>query len=233
MSLQPNDLEVISQSLLTQAELLSSAAMIQATGKKSDRDSAVYQILRRTAELVRGAGSLGRDKNPVTLSIVARAILENLILLLWVEMSDKNARELNEAGTAELARVVRINLESGKAEICNRHTGQDATAELLASERFKNLPKRKSVANRAEEGGIVDLYNIFYRSLSMETHGHEVCAANGENGNVLAIMHMQGVGALGKAIGHAGVRWLLHRERTDNETLRTLLGLPGSPNQSS
>lgn len=233
MAQQSNDLELLSQYLLTQAELLSSAATIPVNGETSDRDGAVYQVLERCAELVRGAGSLGRDKNAVTLGIVARAILENLILLLWVEISDANAREFSEAGLAELARVVRINLESGKAKIRNRHTGQDATAEFLASERFNNLPKRKSVASRAEEAGVADLYNIFYRSLSMETHGHEVDKANGEDANVLAIMHMQGVGALSKAIGHAGVRWLLHRERTDNETLRTLLGfLENSPDRS-
>lgn len=228
MSLQPDDLEFLSQSLLTQAELLSSAAVMQAPGERSNRDGAVCQILGRSSELVRGAGSLGRDRNSVTIGIVARAILENLILLLWVEISDDNAREHNDAGTAELARVARINLESGKAKIRNRHTGQDATTDFLASERFKNLPKRKSVANRAEEAGVADLYNIFYRFMSMETHGHDLGVANGEDGDAIAIMHMQGAGGLGKAIGHVGVRWLLHRERTDDETLRMLLGLPGS-----
>jgi hypothetical protein len=224
MLLQPDNSELIYQSLMTQAGLLASAATIDATGDKHGRDKLIQQILGRSAELMRGAGSLGRDKNPITLGIVARAILENLILILWVVISEENAREQDDAGVAELARLARINLESGKAMIRDRDTGLDATAEFFASERFKNLPKRKNVVTRAEEAGVADLYNIFYRFLSMEMHGHEVGKGDGDD-DAAEIIHMQGIGALGQAIGHAGVRWLLHRERTDNETLRILLGL--------
>jgi hypothetical protein len=180
--------------------------------------------LGRCAELTRGAGVLGRERNPVALSILARAVLEDLILILWVTISDTNATELKEAGIAELARMARINLETGKLKIMNRQTGEDATSEFLESERFKNLPKRKSVASRAEDAGVTDLYNIFYRFLSLDTHGHETGRDKSEDTTGQVVMQMQGIGALSKAVGHAGTRWLLHRERTDNETLRMLLG---------
>ncbi|RYF09648.1 MAG: hypothetical protein EOO42_23660 [Flavobacteriales bacterium] len=37
--------------------------------------------------------------------------------------------------------------------------------------------------------------------------------------------HLQGIGAIGRAIGQAGVWWLLHRSWPDNEAIRDTLGL--------
>jgi hypothetical protein len=71
---------------------------------------------------------------------------------------------------------------------------------------------------------VEDLYNIFYRALSLEVHGHQMDSPEISN-EELAVMHMQGIGALSRATGHSGVRWLIHRDRTDNETLRKILGL--------
>jgi hypothetical protein len=222
---QPDNPELLSQSLITQSQILSAAASIQCNGEITKRDEPVRQLIARSAELVRGAASLGKDKNAVALGILARAILENLIVLLWVQVSELNAKELSETGVVELSRVARINLESGNAKIRNRENGQDVTEEFLAAGRFKNLPKRKSVASQAEEAGVEDLYNIFYRFLSLEMHGHETSSSQENGANELPVIHMHGIGALSKAVGHAGVRWLLHRERTDNETLREILGL--------
>lgn len=227
MSEQPNELQVLAQSLQFDARLLSSAASMKGDGEKNDRDQPVQQILGRCAELARGAASLGKESNAVALVILARAILENLILLLWVEISDANAREFSQAKVAELARVARINLESGKLKVMNRQTGEDATEQFLASGRFKKLPKRKSVVSQAEEAGVADLYNVFYRFLSIDTHGHEISRADGKYASELAVIYAHTIGAFCKAAGHAGTRWLARRERTDNETLRTLLGLAG------
>ena len=223
MSSGENNAQPLAESLQTRANMMAAAAKMPATGAEQKRDVAVRRILGRSAELMRGAASLGRDRNPVTLGIVARVVLEDLIQLLWVEISDSNAEAFEQAAKVELTRVARINLESRRAKIRNRHTGEDVTAEFLKSDRFKNLPKRKSVADRAEEAGVTDLYNVFYRFLSMETHGHDLSGSR--DIDAAAVMHMQGIGALGKAVGHAGVRWLVHRERTDNETLRVLLGI--------
>lgn len=227
------ELERFAYSLGEHARTLAAAALIEASGGRAATDDAVRQMLRRASELMRGAAALGKDANPVTLGVVARAILENLIMLLWVQVSEANASALRQSALAELARVARVNLESGKAQILNRETGEDATADFLATDRFKNLGRRMSVEARAKEAGVEDLYNIFYRSLSLEMHGHSPDSHEAEDARDLAVMHMQGIGALGTASGHAGVRWLLHRERTDNETLRALLGLSDrSPNRS-
>lgn len=186
-------------------------------------DAAIREMLSRSAELVRGAALLGSDGNITALEVVARVLLENLILILWVQVDATYPDQLKQAAVAELARMARVNLTAGKARILNRETGEDATTEFLASDRFKKLPRRMSVEDRAKQADVEDLYNIFYRSLSMGVHGHRL--GESESAVDLAAMHMQGVGAIALATGHSGVRWLVHRQRTDNETLRRLLGL--------
>jgi hypothetical protein len=106
----------------------------------------------------------------------------------------------------------------------NRETGEDATIEVLKSDQFKNLPKRQSIETRAREAGVEDLYTVFYRFMSLDTHGlghHE----KGDKAESLTLIQLEGIGALATAPGHAGARWLLHKQRTDNESLRSVLGL--------
>lgn len=211
-------------SLHTHAQNLAVAASMD-TGptEPSEIDEPVREILMRSSELVRGAACLGQDENATCLGVIARSLLESFISILWVQIDPAHASQLKQAAVAELARLTRLNVEAGKARFLNRVTGEDATAALLASERFQNLPRRMSVEARAKQAGIEDLYSVFYRALSMEVHGHKL--GRPDHQGELAFVHMQGIGAIANASGHAGVRWLLHRQRTDNETLRNLLGL--------
>ena len=223
MDAAPDQADLVA-SLKKHAEVLAAAASMNANGDApTDMDAAVREMLSRSSELLRGAASLGNDGNPIALEVIGRALLENLITILWVQVDAAHPDHLSKAAVAELARMARVNLKAGKARIINRETGEDSTAEFLASDRFKNLPRRMSVEDRAKQAGVEDLYNIFYRSLSMGVHGHSL--GGGDTSLELTVMHMQGVGAIALATGHSGVRWLVHRERTDNETLRKLLGL--------
>jgi hypothetical protein len=219
-------------SLAKHAEVLGASALMKAPEEVRRQDVPVREMLQRASDLVRGAAALGEQCNPGALGVLARATLENLILLLWVQVDEKNAAELNEASLSELARIARINLEKGKARILNRETGEDATAEFLGSDRFKNLKKRTSVETRANEAGVEDLYTVFYRFMSLDMHGLGL-SQPGQSRETMAIIQMQGIGALALASGHVGVKWLIHRTRTDNETLRELLGIGRRPDSSS
>jgi hypothetical protein len=216
--------EDYAKGLSDHAERLAFTATLDGAGKSCARDDQVRKILARAAELVRGASALGRDRNAVALGVLARTIVESLILLLWVEISEENALHQSKAGLAELTRVARVNMEQGTLKVWNRKTGQDATAEFLKSDRFKGLTKSKKVVDMAKEAGVEHLYDVLYRVQSMATHGHEFGAEGADQDSAL-IVEMQAIGAMIKAIGHAGIRWLLNRERTDNESLRTVLGI--------
>lgn len=118
-----------------------------------------------------------------------------------------------------------INLQDGIARVFNASTGTNVTEEILASGYFDNLPRRISVEACAKECNVIDLYNIFYRFLSLDTHGHGEVLTEGYDETTLTIVHLQGIEGLLKGIERVGIVWLDGRRRPDNEELRCILGL--------
>jgi len=151
-------------------------------------------------------------------------MVESLILILWVCVSEDNAIQQSHAGLAEFTRVARINLEQGHLKIHNRENGEDATAEFLKTDRFKNLTKQKKVIDQATEAGVEDLCQVFYRFMSLATDGHDMIG-NDEDPEAGLIVDLQAIGAMCKGVGNVGENWLLGRVRTDNEALRQVLGI--------
>jgi len=213
------------QSLHEQVPRLIAASEIEAIGPADPRDALVRQQLRRAAELVRGTAALGSDQNPACLGILARCLLEQLITTLWAIRSLENAEAHHGSAKAELAKAFKINLKAGKAKVKNKHTGEDVSAEFLESEQMKNIPKRKSVEEQARAADVLDLYTVFYRFMSLETHGRQSAPAESSAVALLCEVHLQSIGAISRAIGQACVWWLLHRSWPDNESIRTVLGL--------
>lgn len=212
-------------SLHQQVDLLNAASEIEAAGQADMRDEIARQHIRRAAELVRGAAALGAIQNANCLGILGRCLLEQLITALWTIRSLENAQAHQSAAKAELAKAFKINLKAGTAKIKNRHTGEDATAEFLESEKMKYIPKRKGVEELAKEADVSDLYTVFYRFMSLETHGHNSDLTTDSDPTALSKMQLQGIGAISRAIGQACVYWLLHRSWPDNESIRDVLGL--------
>ncbi|HSI44491.1 MAG TPA: DUF5677 domain-containing protein [Methylotenera sp.] len=217
-------LDELVRSLHEQVAVLIAASEMEATGPADLRDELVRKHLYRAAELVRGAAALGAIQNAACLGILGRCLLEQLITVLWAIRSLKNAETHQNTSKAELAKALKINLNAGKAKIINRHTGEDATADFLETDKMKNIPKRKSIEELAKEADVLDLYTVFYRFMSLETHGHHGDAKDGSDASTLTTIHLQGIGAISRAIGQACVWWLLHRSWPDNESIREVLG---------
>jgi hypothetical protein len=224
MTSMPPKLEELTQSMHEQVSLLLSAAGIEATGTPDLRDELAREHLRRATELVRGAAALGANLNPMCLGMLSRPLLEQLINLLWSIRSLENAEAHQASSKAALAKAFRINLEKDKAKVRSKITGEDATAEFVESDAMKKIPKQKNVEEKAKEADVLDLYTVFYRFLSLDTHGHRI---NSEeiSAESLSVIHLQGIGAISRAIGQASVWWLLHRGWPDNESIRNILGL--------
>ena len=225
MTTATSSLDELVRSLHQQVALLTAASEIEATGHGDLRDDLARQHLCRAAELVRGAAALGAIQNAACLGILGRCLLEQLITALWAIRSLENARTHQNTAKTELTKALKINLTAGKAKIKNRHTGEDATTEFLETEQMKNIPKRKSVEELAKEADVSDLYTVFYRFMSLETHGHHGQLKDDSDANAQNEMHLQGIGAISRAIGQACVWWLLHRSWPDNESIRDVLGL--------
>ena len=212
------------EGLVEHAKRLAVVASWEGKGEACARDVEVKQIVGRCAELVRGASALAAQKNQVAVAVIGRTMVESLILILWVCVSEENAIQQSQAGLAEFTRVARINLEQGHLKIRNRENGEDATAEFLKTDKFKNLPKQKKVIDQATEAGVEDLYQVFYRFMSLATHGHDMIG-NDEDPEAGLIVDLQAIGAMCKGVGNVGENWLLGRVRTDNEALRQVLGI--------
>jgi hypothetical protein len=212
--------------LAEHAKRLAFVATLKGEGEACARDVEVRKVASRCAELVRGASALGAQNNSIALAVIGRSLVESLILILWVCVSEENAIHQSQAGLAEFTRVARINLEQGKLKIRSRATGADETAEFLKSDKFRKLPAPKKVIDQATEAGVEDLYQVFYRFMSLATHGHDM-VSDEEDPDAGLIVDLQAIGAMCVAIGHVSMKWLLGRVRTDNESLRQVLGIGG------
>lgn len=225
MSIPPSETDDLVQSLKTQATLLIASSELQVVGLPDPRDEFVRHQLRRAAELIRGAAALGAAENSACLGILSRCLLEQLITVLWGIRSVENAESQIGAGPAELAKALRMNLKAGTAKIFDRRTGEEATESYLESEQTKQSRRRKSVEDQAKEADVLDLYTVFYRFLSLETHGHNEITTDKADITALCVSHLQGMGGISRAIGQACIWWLMHRHWPDNESLRDVLGL--------
>ncbi len=210
--------------LAEHAKRLAVVASWEGKGEACARDVEVRKISGRCAELVRGASALGAQNNSVAVAVIGRTMVESLILILWVCVSEDNAIHQSQAGLAEFTKAARINMQNGNLKIRDRESGGDATAEFLQKDRFKKLPKQKKVIELATEAGVEDLYQVFYRFMSLATHGHDMMGSD-EDPEAGLIVDLQAIGAMSRAVGHVGVKWLLGRVRTDNEALREVLGI--------
>lgn len=218
-------LNEIIQSLHEQVALLASAAQIEPPERADLRDELVRNQLLRAAEILRGAAVLGSAQNAICLGIVSRSLLELLISSLWLVRSIENASAHQSAAKAELAKALRLNLEAGKAKIKERATGKDVTVEFLDTEQMKKPARRLSVEQQAKEADVLDIYTVFYRFMSLETHGHSESPQSASDIRELCEVHLQGIGAVSRAIGQVCVWWLMHRSWPDNESIREVLGL--------
>lgn len=225
MTTAKTTIDKLVDSLHEEAALLIAASEVKAAGQADVRDEFARRQLGRAAELVRGSAALGANHNAACLGILGRCLVEQLITVLWAVRSIENAQSHQSSAKAELAKALKSNLKAGKAKIKNRHTGADATAEFLETDQMKSIPKRKSVEALAREADVSDLYTVFYRFMSLDTHGHHGALKNDADATSLCEMHLQGIGAISRAIGQACVWWLLHRSWPDNESIRNVLGL--------
>lgn len=210
--------------LAEHAKRLETVSVVVGAGEPCARDVEVKKIAARCSELVRGASALGVQENGIALAVIGRTMVENLILILWVCVSEENATHQSQAGLAEFTRVARINLEQGKLKIRNRETGEDATAEFPKTDRFKKLPVPKKVIDQAAEAGVEDLYQVFYRFMSLATHGHDMIG-NEEDPAAGLMVDLQTIGVISVGVGFVATKWLLCRTRTDGHSLRMVLGI--------
>jgi hypothetical protein len=208
---------------LQAAMLLEAAEFDPKSDDEPERDRYCRLVLLRTSDLIGTCSLFVEGSHAVAGQIIMRSMLEDLIRILWATLEKTNAEHLMALGLDEQKRALSANLQGGTAQITDSD-GNDHSHQFLRSGRLSASVKKKSVESMAQEAGAIGLYNMFYRFTSLQTHGNMLDEPRRSDPlDVSAIL--SGAGAISKATGHVGIRWLLGRERPSNKELQALLGV--------
>ncbi|MCT7357997.1 DUF5677 domain-containing protein [Thalassolituus pacificus] len=189
----------------------------------SEIDKPVRNVLLRGSEIIRGGADLGKTKNPTALGIITRQLVELLISLQWIISSPERAEKYSDFSLNELDRVAQIVMNDGLLSVKAREDGTDVTKEFLAKR--EKAKKGVSIEQQARESDLIHIYQVLYRFMSLDTHGKSETIVDPEESLEATLVQLQTIGAISQAFGHIAILWLMHRQKTDNETIRELLGL--------
>jgi hypothetical protein len=189
----------------------------------SEIDKPVRNVLLRGSEIIRGGADLGKTKNPIALGIITRQLVELLISLQWIISSPERAKKYSDFSLNELDRVAQILMNDGLLSVKAREDGSDVTKEFLATR--EKAKKGVSIEQQARESDLFHIYQVLYRVMSLDTHGKSETIVDPEESLEATLVQLQTIGAISQAFGHIAILWLMHRQKTDNETIRDLLGL--------
>jgi len=215
-------LKEICENLSTHSKMLAQSSEDKWSDSSSPVDEPVRRILLRGSEIIRGATNLGLSENPTALGILSRQLLELFISLHWVISDPERAARYAEFPTNELDRLAQMAMKDGLLSVKSKEDGADVTNDFLST---RNKPKKGvSIEQQARESGILDLYQILYRFMSLETHGKSETVVNPAERSEVTLEHLQTIGAISQVFGHTAILWLLHRQKITNEKVRELLG---------
>jgi hypothetical protein len=107
--------------------------------------------------------------------VLDRALYETLLWSMSATRSRARAEAFQKETEAELLTLVRANLRAGTAQMRDRQTGDDRTAEFLDSEemRASATRKRMTVADLAKSVGLGRVHTMTYGIKSLPAHGRD------------------------------------------------------------
>lgn len=135
------------------------------------RENTLIFCLSRATDTAKGCLLVAESQLAVSLGILTRGLLENLLWTYWVAQSNENAQTYQHLGTNELKRIVKKNLDKGYGTVIDKQTQQNRSQEFLQSPKMKSILRRKNIEDIAKETGLERLYTQMYGSMSMEVHG--------------------------------------------------------------
>lgn len=220
------NIDLIAKDLVFRSHAMAAGSKIDATDKNHlEIDSVVRQILNSGSQLMKSCASLAHGTHELALNTLLRSIIEIVIKTHWVTLSQDNAVLLQNAGKEQLKTVAKINLKNEKFRVVDKF-GNNHSKSFLANDLLDKKSKIPSIETMASKCGLSDIYNIFYRFLSIYTHVNELNHnTDYSNTKHSSIEILKCVGLFSILLGHLGVRWLVHRNRPNNEEIRALLGL--------
>jgi hypothetical protein len=118
--------------LQTQTEELKSRIALQAyTNASGEQGKILGYFLRRTLQMSEASYLVCRARLGTPLFALMRILCEDLFLLFWVSLSEKDAAEYLSTIESEAVRFVRIMLENRRGKVRHKTTHEDKTGEVL------------------------------------------------------------------------------------------------------
>ena len=225
MTEQSNQICVLERSTQVFATKLEQISVLIPSGGEHDaRDDSVRAMIKRESHLASACATLAPTLNNVAVMILARALLENLITLVWVIDKPDNPENLRIEKLNQMRQAARKNMKQGLLKILKRPYKLDCTNDFLNRPEFIKIAKRKTVEQRAKESDFHDIYSVFYSFLSMELHGYSILDPE-EPPSTVMCENLQCIGAFLNCSVLVAESWLSFRRRPSNEQLREALGL--------
>ena len=219
------EINKICENLKIHSQALKQSSTERFSEESSEIDKPVRSVLLRGAEIIRGCADFGYTKNPTALGIITRQLVELFISLQWIISAPERAKKYSTFALNELERVAKIVMKDGLLSVKSYEDNADLTEEFL-TKREKSI-KGISIEQQAREADLFHIYQVLYRFMSLDTHGKTETKVNPEESLEATIVQLQTIGAISQAFGHVAILWLMHRQKTDNEKIRELLGLNG------
>lgn len=157
--------------LQTQIGQLEARLRLATDANASGQQHKIFRhFLTRTLELSKASKLVARAKLGTPLVVLKRVLCEDLFLACWVSQSEANAAEYSSAADSEALKFLRMMLERNRGTIRHRVSGEDKTNEIR-SQLNTSKCNRVHIEQLAMELGLGKLYDLLYRSSSMEVHG--------------------------------------------------------------
>jgi hypothetical protein len=188
------------------------------------RENALVYCLARAIDLTEACLFCSERYLSASLQVIARGILETMIISCWVQLSDENAIEYKDLSGHELKRIVRKNLLAGYASIKHRETGDNVTSAILESDLFSEIPARKRIESLAEESGLGKIYSMFYGFMSMQAHGVDFGIFSKESDKFEDIYSTVAlVNSMLDVIRYVVRKWITNRQNTSTKEINSIL----------
>jgi len=150
---------------------------------RDKQDIVLLHFLDRADQIVQAA--LLIDSLATPLQILCRVLCEDFFLACWIAQSQTAVEEYEAGVAAEVAKMMSASLRNGWGVIRNRQTKQAVTREFMQNEFLPKLKALKTprakIEQIAQKLGLARVYDILYRSASLDLHGNTFGVLDGSS----------------------------------------------------
>jgi Family of unknown function (DUF5677) len=196
---------------------------------QNKRDIILIPMLSRALELSESNSLLVRSGFAESANMILRGLLENLIQVQWISLSEENAEKFERAMENDILINIKSMLKNNHAEVRNTETGEVVTEKFLENEKLKKFEEIIKFGNLSRETGLEKLYAMLYGSISSRAHGiwtPALADENAEKRQEYLLVLTSATSSLAGCINNIVLQWTTFQNNLSVEQIHKLLGIP-------